>query len=157
VTTQPSLVAVMVQALDLAGREKVLEIGTGLGYQTALLAGLAMRVWSIEWWADLAATAVANLARQGVRNAEVVVGDGGDGLPAHAPYNGIVIAAAAPEVPAPLVAQLAEGGRLVQPIGWGGQEDVRLFVKRHGRLTMRRALIPARFVPLVGRFGAEQR
>lgn len=155
VTTQPSLVAVMVEALALVGDESVLEVGTGYGYQTALLARLAGYVWSIEWWPDLAATAKDNLTRAGIINVTVDVGDGGEGLAAHAPYDAIVLTAAAPMVPRPLRDQLAEGGRLVQPIGWGGHEQVRLFVKTAGTLTAARDLIAARFVPLVGPFGAE--
>lgn len=152
VTTQPSLIARMVETLELRGEERVLEIGTGHGFQTALLAELSEFVWSVERWRDLAATARENLARNGTRNAEVVVGDGTLGLAAHAPYQGIVIAAAAPTVPEPLVAQLAPGGRLVHPVGEGGNEDVTLFVKRDGLHAARR-VIGARFVPLVGGHG----
>lgn len=154
VTTQPSLVAVMVEGLALTGAENVLEIGAGYGYQTALLGSLARQVWSVEWWPDLTAAATENLRRQGVANALVVVGDGGEGLAAHAPYDAIVVAAAAPVPPAPLVEQLVEGGRLVMPVGPGGHETVRRFVKRNGRLEAGHALILARFVPLVGRYGS---
>jgi protein-L-isoaspartate(D-aspartate) O-methyltransferase len=153
-TSQPSLVAAMVEALALQGDENVLEIGTGYGYETALLAHLSRTVWSIEWWDDLAAAAQDNLARAGVTNVTVVTGDGGEGLPDHAPYDAIVVTAAAPTVPPPLVEQLADGGRLVQPVGRGGAELVRLFVKRDGTLTRERDLVPARFVPLVGPYGS---
>jgi protein-L-isoaspartate(D-aspartate) O-methyltransferase len=152
VTTQPSLIARMVEALQLRGDEQVLEIGTGHGFQTALLAELAGFVWSVEKWPDLAATARENLDRHGTDNAEVVVGDGTLGLPEHAPYEATVVAAASPTVPEPLVAQLATGGRLVHPVGPGGHEDVVLFVKRDG-LRAARSLTGARFVPLVGRYG----
>src|SRR5919201_2986279 len=114
VTTQPSLVAQMVAALGLAPAERVLEIGTGFGWQTALLARLAAEVWSVERWHDIARTARSNLERQGSENATVVVGDGSAGLPEQAPYEGILVAAAFPQVPAPLAEQVAEGGRLVQ-------------------------------------------
>jgi protein-L-isoaspartate(D-aspartate) O-methyltransferase len=154
VTTQPSLVAVMVDALELTGTETVLEIGTGYGYQTALLAHLARHVYSIEWWPDLAAAAVENLIRAGVGNASVEVGDGGDGLPAHGPYEAIVVSAAARTIPPPLINQLVEGGHLVAPIGAGGDEWVRLFGKRSGALVAARDLVPARFVILAGRYGA---
>jgi protein-L-isoaspartate(D-aspartate) O-methyltransferase len=152
VTTQPSLVARMLEALELRDEEHALEIGTGLGFQTALLADLAGFVWSVERWADLAATARENLARHGTDNAEVVVGDGTLGLAGHAPYDAIVVSAASPTVPEPLVAQLADGGRLVHPVGRGGNEEVVLFVKDEG-LRAVRSVTGARFVPLVGRFG----
>jgi protein-L-isoaspartate(D-aspartate) O-methyltransferase len=151
VTTQPSLVAAMVAALGLAGHERVLEIGTGLGFQTALLACLAAEVWSIERFEDLADAARENLAR--VSNAHVVAGDGSEGLAEHAPYDAIVVSAAFPTVPRPLVEQLAVGGRLVQPIGPGGGEDVVLFERQGDRLERLRSLLPARFVRLHGRHG----
>jgi protein-L-isoaspartate(D-aspartate) O-methyltransferase len=151
VTTQPSLVAKMVEALALTGGERVLEVGTGFGWQTALLGRLAHEVWSIERWADLADTARENLARCGIGNATVLVGDGSEGLPAHAPYDAILVSAAFPEVPAPLGAQLTVGGRLVQPIGPGGQEDVVLFERRPEGLVARRTIVGAHFLRLIGR------
>ncbi|MBA9004122.1 protein-L-isoaspartate(D-aspartate) O-methyltransferase [Thermomonospora cellulosilytica] len=155
VTSQPSLIARMVAALRLTGRERVLEVGTGLGFQTALLGRLAARVWSVEQYADLAEQARANLTAAGVRNATVVVGDGTQGLAEHAPYDGIVVSAAAPQVPSPLAAQLAEGGRLVQPITGGGTDQVFAFTKHEGRLTREELVTPAYFVPLVGRYGQQ--
>src|SRR5712691_5593639 len=153
VTTQPSLVAAMVEALTLTGPERVLEIGTGYGWQSALLARLAAEVWSIERWDDLAARARLHLARNGTIKVKVVVGDGSEGLPKHAPYDAILVSAAFPHVPPPLIAQLAEDGRLVQPIGRGGDEDVVLFRKRDAALHRVRRVVGARFVPLVGRHG----
>jgi protein-L-isoaspartate(D-aspartate) O-methyltransferase len=153
VTTQPSLVARMVEALALTGDERVLEIGTGYGWQTALLARLAREVWTVERWPDLAETARENLARLGTENATVVVGDGTEGLAAHAPYDGILVSAAFPEVPEPLASQLAEDGRLVQPIGPGGREDVVLFERWAEGLVARRTITGAHFVRLVGRHG----
>lgn len=153
VTTQPSLVAAMVEALELEGDELVLEVGTGYGYQTALLARLARFVWSIEWWPDLAAAARTNLAAAGVHNAAVVTGDGGEGLADEGPFDGIVVSAAFPEVPPPLVEQLAPGGRLVQPIGPGGAEEVIAFQKHDDGLRRLRLVTLARFVPLVGAHG----
>jgi protein-L-isoaspartate(D-aspartate) O-methyltransferase len=153
VTTQPSLVAQMVDALALSTDDTVLEIGTGYGWQTSLLARLAAEVWSIERFADLSDTARANLDAHGVANAHVVVGDGTLGLPDHAPYDAIIVAAAFPEVPRPLIDQLAEGGRLVQPIGRGGSEEVVLFTKREGAPVSARVLTGARFVRLVGALG----
>jgi protein-L-isoaspartate(D-aspartate) O-methyltransferase len=154
VTTQPSLIARMVAALELQGGERVLEVGAGYGYQVALLANLAGPsgfVWSIERWPDLAEAARRNLEGHGVANAEVLVGDGTDGLAEHSPYHAIVVSAAFPEVPPPLAEQLAPGGRLVHPVGSGGSEDVVLFEKEDDRLAPRRSLTRARFVRLVGR------
>ena len=151
VTTQPSLVAAMVEALELTGVERVLEIGTGLGYQAAILGLLCAEVWSVERRPELAAAAAANLAGEG--NVHVVAGDGSEGLADSAPYDAIVVAAAHPRVPAPLAAQLAEGGRLVQPIGPSGREDVTLFRRRAGALVRDRVVTYAFFVPLCGRHG----
>ncbi len=153
VTTQPSLVAAMLECLQLRGDETVLEVGTGYGYQTALLARLARRVVSVELWPDLALAARANLAAAGVTDVEVLAGDGADGVPGRAPFDAVVVCAAFPDVPPPLVEQLAEGGRLVQPIGPGGAEEVVLFVKGGGVLRRERLVTYARFVPLVGRHG----
>ena len=153
VTTQPSLVAKMIEALALAGRERVLEVGTGYGYQTALLAFLAEHVWSVERFPDVAEVARENLERHGAGNVEVVVGDGSNGLPAHAPFDAILVSAAFPRVPPPLAEQLAAGGRLVQPVGPGGREDVVLFERRGEELAARRTITGARFVPLVGAHG----
>jgi protein-L-isoaspartate(D-aspartate) O-methyltransferase len=153
VTTQPSLVAKMVEALALTGSERVLEIGTGFGFQTAILARLAAHVFSVERYADLAATARENLAREGVRNVDVVVGDGTAGLPDWAPFDAILVSAAFPRVPPPLAEQLVAGGRLVQPIGSGGSEDVTLFERTETELVARRSVTGASFVPLVGRHG----
>jgi protein-L-isoaspartate(D-aspartate) O-methyltransferase len=153
VTTQPSLVAQMVEALQLSSSDRVLEVGTGFGWQTAVLARLAGEVWSVERWEDIARTARMHLERHGVDNATVVVGDGSAGLPEHAPYDAILVAAAFPQVPAPLVEQLADGGRLVQPIGLGGADEVVLFAKRGAVLERRRLVTGAHFVRLYGEHG----
>jgi protein-L-isoaspartate(D-aspartate) O-methyltransferase len=157
VTTQPSLIAAMVAALGLTGGERVLEVGTGLGFQTAILARLARMVVTVERFADLAAQARANLTAAGVGGVTVVIGDGTLGVPEHAPYQAIVVAAAAPRVPSPLVEQLADGGRLVHPVGPGGREEVTAFSKQAGRLVADARLVPARFVPLVGTHGTPGR
>jgi protein-L-isoaspartate(D-aspartate) O-methyltransferase len=131
----------------------VLEIGTGYGWQTALLARLAREVWSVERWPDLAETARENLSSHGVENATVVVGDGSEGLAEQSPFDAILVSAAFTSVPEPLTEQLAVGGRLVQPIGPGGAEEVILFERRPEGLVKRRTITGARFVRLVGRRG----
>jgi protein-L-isoaspartate(D-aspartate) O-methyltransferase len=153
VTTQPSLIAQMVAALGLNGSERVLEVGTGLGFQTAILARLAREVISVERFPALAEQARANLAAVGLDQVRVVVGDGTLGVPEHAPYQVIVVAAASPQVPGPLVEQLAPGGRLVHPVGPGGREQVTAFHKEAGRLVADARLTAAYFVPLVGAHG----
>lgn len=158
VTTQPSLMARMIEALALAGGERVLEVGAGHGFQTALLGMLAGEVWSVERWADIAETARVNLERFRVGNARVVVGDGSLGLAERAPFDAVVVAAAFPAVPRPLADQLVAGGRLVQPIGPGGREDVTLFVKgEDGGLRRDAVLTGAHFVRLVGEHGFDAR
>ena len=150
VTTQPSLVAKMIEALGLTGSGRVLEVGTGYGFQTALLAQLSTFVYSVERFPDVAETARDNLTRHGVANVEVVVGDGTIGLPEHAPYDAILVSAAFPLVPPPLAEQLAPGGRLVQPVGPGGEEEVILFEKGPRGLVPRQNITGAHFVRLYG-------
>ncbi len=149
-TSQPSLIASMLAALELDGTERVLEIGTGFGYQTALLAHLAAKVYSIERLEPLAVRAREHLAASGLENVEVVVGDGTRGLPEAAPFDAIVIAAAAAEVPEDLVDQVAEGGRLVAPIGPSLGQQVVVYTARGGRLADPHRLSAVRFVPLIG-------
>jgi protein-L-isoaspartate(D-aspartate) O-methyltransferase len=150
VTTQPSLVAKMIEALGLTGSEHVLEVGTGYGFQTALLAQLSTFVYSVERFPDVAETARKNLARHGVANVDVVAGDGTKGLPEHAPYDAILVSAAFPRVPPPLEEQLAPGGRLVQPVGPGGEEEVILFERGSQGLVPRQNITGAHFVRLYG-------
>jgi protein-L-isoaspartate(D-aspartate) O-methyltransferase len=156
VTTQPSLVARIVEALELEGDERVLEVGTGYGFQTALLAELAAEVRSIERYPDLADAARRNLTAHGARDVEVVVGDGTLGLPEHAPFHAIVIAAAHPAVPGPVAEQLVLGGRLVHPVGRGGSDDVALFESTADGLVRRRTIVGAHFVRLVGEHGFDR-
>jgi protein-L-isoaspartate(D-aspartate) O-methyltransferase len=150
VTTQPTLSAMMIEALELRPSDRVLEVGSGYGFQTALLARLSARVTSIEIWLDLADVARRNLAFHGIENVEVVVGDGSLGVPDRAPFDAVLTSAAFTRVPEPLVDQLVDEGRLIQPIGAGGSEMVTLFHKTDGRLVQVREVTPARFVRLVG-------
>ena len=150
VTTQPSLSAKMIEALALTDPERVLEVGTGYGFQTALLACLSGFVWSVERFPDVAATARENLARQGIENVEVVAGDGTRGLPEHAPYDATLVSAAFTSVPPPLAEQLVAGGRLVQPVGSGGREAVVLFEKGPEGLERHHTVTGAHFVRLYG-------
>lgn len=153
VTSQPSLIAQMIEALQLDGTEHVLEIGTGYGFQTALLATLAADVVSIERWDDMIGQARRNLARHRIDNVRLLVGDGSGGAPDRAPFGGILIAAAYPQVPAPLVPQLRLGGRLVQPIGPGGNEQVLLYHRTPNGLDYGKHLTAASFVRLHGNHG----
>jgi protein-L-isoaspartate(D-aspartate) O-methyltransferase len=150
VTTQPSLIGRMLAALGLTGKERVLEVGTGLGFQTAILSHLAGEVFSIERFADLAEQARKNLEAAGIEGVTVFVGDGTLGLPEHAPFDGIVVSAAAPKVPPPLADQLTEAGRVVHPVGSGGNEIVMAFRKEGGALIRERIVVPAHFVRLIG-------
>ncbi len=156
--SQPFVQARSCELLGLTGRERVLEIGTGSGYQTALLAMLAEAVFSIERVADLARRAHDALHRSGVSNVSVMHGDGTLGFKSHAPYHGIVVSAAAPAIPEPLVAQLAPGGRLVIPVAAGqGDSDAQVLtlVVRHGAGPGydTTPISDVRFVPLLGEFG----
>ena len=143
----------MIAALGLTGTEEVFEVGTGYGYQTALLARLAARVVSIDIWPDLAAQARRNLAAQGLGNVVVPTGDGTKEAPDFAPFDAIVVSAAYPRVPSPLAAQLRAWGRLVQPVGPGGAEHVVLYQKEQDSLRRMRIVTAASFVQLHGRHG----
>jgi protein-L-isoaspartate(D-aspartate) O-methyltransferase len=146
--SQPYIVAIMLQALALKPRDRVLEIGTGSGYVTALLAELTGEVFSIERHAALANTARELLSRLGYRNVRVVVGDGTRGFAEGAPYDAILVSAAASELPHELGDQLAEGGRLMIPVGCDDSQQLHLIEKRNGqpKTTLREM---CRFVPLV--------
>lgn len=149
-TSQPSLIALMVEQLQLKPGCSVLEVGTGSGYQTALLSHLCEHVYSIDIVEPLAHEAKRRLAKLGYQNVSVRAGDGYLGWPEHAPFDGIVVCAAASKVPAPLLAQLKKGGRLVIPVG--ESEDSRLLIFKkspEGKVTQA-AGIPVRFVPLLG-------
>jgi len=147
--SQPYMVAVMTQSLALTGTERVLEIGTGSGYQTAILARLAREVYTIEFRATLMDEARRALAELGFTNIHYRVGDGRPGWPEAAPFDRILCAAAAEEVPQAWIDQLADGGIAIVPVGrWEGQVLVEV-TKRSGRIV-RREFCPCRFVPLVG-------
>jgi protein-L-isoaspartate(D-aspartate) O-methyltransferase len=150
--SQPYIVALMSQALDLKGDERVLEVGTGSGYQAAVLAGLAGQVYSLERLPALAERARATLDELGVKNVEILVADGSGGWPEHAPYQGIVVTAAAPKPPQPLLDQLAEAGRLVVPVGGMEGQMLERWTRRQGEFECER-VAPVAFVPLVGEFG----
>jgi protein-L-isoaspartate(D-aspartate) O-methyltransferase len=151
--SQPYIVAVSVEALALRGAERVLEVGTGSGYAAAILAELAGEVFTIERLAPLATVARERLARLGYRNVHVVEGDGSLGLPEHAPFDAIVVAAGAPRVPPALREQLAPGGRLVLPVRAEGARQVLLRITRTGDAYREEQLTGVRFVPLVGEQG----
>jgi protein-L-isoaspartate(D-aspartate) O-methyltransferase len=150
--SQPYIVAAMTAALRLGGSERVLEIGTGCGYQAAILSHLARIVFTIESRSELASAAAARLERLGYENVHVHCGDGTLGLPDFAPFDAILVAAAAPAVPEPLRSQLAEGGRLIVPVGDAENQEL-LYLERHGNSYETHALEACRFVPLIGYHG----
>ena len=152
-TSQPYIIAAMLQAAEIKPQDRVLEIGAGSGYQTALLAELAGRVFAVERYPTLAANAQSLLERLGYANATVITGDGSLGLPEYAPFDVIIVAAAAPRVPPALLEQLAPEGRMVIPVGEAQQQVLQL-ARKHadGNVTVS-TLEGCRFVPLIGRQG----
>jgi protein-L-isoaspartate(D-aspartate) O-methyltransferase len=150
--SQPSIHARYLELLKLNGREKVLEVGTGSGYQTVLLAHLAAQVFSIERIPALLDGARDAIAKSGVRNVSLLLGDGTLGWREYSPYDAILVSAAAPSVPQPLVEQLAEGGRLLIPLGGQDVQTLAVLTKRNG-VVHREDVLPVRFVPLLGTHG----
>ncbi len=150
--SQPYIVALMTELMELEGEENVLEVGTGSGYQAALLAYLARQVHTIERHADLADRADEILIRMGLTHVVVHVGDGSLGLPKYAPYQAIMVTAAAPRVPQPLFDQLADGGRLVIPEGGAGGQLLDRWRKQKGEYKQEH-IAPVAFVPLRGQYG----
>lgn len=146
--SQPYMVALMAQCLELAGTETVLEVGAGCGYHAAVLGALAARVITIELTPELAEMARQNLEKTGcAANITVICGDGSKGWPECAPYDAISVAAATPETPPALIEQLKEGGRMVIPVGGGWEQELRVLRKQEGAITWRVATF-CRFVPL---------
>jgi protein-L-isoaspartate(D-aspartate) O-methyltransferase len=150
--SQPYIVALMTEALQLIGKEKVLEIGTGSGYQTAILAALAQSVYSIERLPELALRSRTVIDSMGYTNICVKTGDGSLGWEEEAPFDRIIITAATPDIPAPLVGQLREGGRMVYPQGQLFQQALTLAVKENG-ILITEVLCGCVFVPLIGKYG----
>ncbi|HTV57119.1 MAG TPA: protein-L-isoaspartate(D-aspartate) O-methyltransferase [Terriglobia bacterium] len=150
--SQPYMVAAMTAACDIEPGDKVLEIGTGSGYQAAVLAYLGARVYSVEKNATLAARARATLARLGYSEVEVICGDGTEGYAASAPYQAILVTAGSPQIPSALIDQLVEGGRLVIPVGSRDMQQLELVHKTAGGISTQ-LLDACRFVPLTGKFG----
>ncbi len=152
--SQPYIVGAMVEALELQPSDRVLEVGAGTGYQAAILGELAAEVWSVERHLELADRARETLARLGYANVHVVYGDGSLGLPEQAPFDRILVAAAAPRIPQSLVAQLGDGGRLVVPVGSRYEQQVHI-VRKEGNEIVVTTHDLCRFVPLVGEEGWE--
>jgi protein-L-isoaspartate(D-aspartate) O-methyltransferase len=147
--SQPYIVAFMTEQLQPKPNDRVLEIGTGSGYQAAILAGLVKDVYTIEIIDALAKDAEATLQRLGYKNVHVKVGDGYRGWPEHAPFDAITVTCAPDHVPQPLIDQLKEGGRMIIPVGGFGDQELYLLEKKNGQLQ-RRAVLPVRFVPMAG-------
>jgi protein-L-isoaspartate(D-aspartate) O-methyltransferase len=150
--SQPYIVALMISELKLMGNEHILEIGTGCGYQTAVLAQMVADVISIEIIPELARSATQTISQQGIKNVRVIISDGSVGWSKSAPYDAILVSAAAPEVPRPLLEQLAEGGRLILPVGSRVFQQLEIWSCRNS--TYHKATgIPVAFVPLLGKYG----
>jgi protein-L-isoaspartate(D-aspartate) O-methyltransferase len=152
--SQPLIHAQYLELLQLKGTERVLEVGTGTGYQTALLSHLVAQVFSIERIAPLLDRAREILQQLGIRNVSVMVGDGTLGWREHAPFEAILVSAGAPSVPQPLLDQLADGGRLLVPVGDRETQHLVLYTRRGDRMD-KREVAPVRFVPLIGSHGWE--
>jgi len=150
--SQPYIVGLTLESLCLHPSDTVLEVGTGSGYQTALLSELAQHVYSIERYELLAREATAILSRLGYKNATVLVGDGSTGLPERQPFDAVVVSAAAPQIPQPLFQQLREGGRLVVPVGFPRSQELQLVRKQEGSPVIT-SLGGCAFVPLIGEKG----
>lgn len=153
--SQPYIVALMTEALELTGNERVLEIGTGSGYQTAILAEIALWVYTIERYHRLSEKAKKVLLKLGYKNISFKVGDGTLGWPEASPFDAIIVTAAAPQIPQPLIDQLVEGGRIVIPVGDEFSQILVKGIKKGNSLTLKE-LEPVRFVKLVGAHGFKE-
>jgi protein-L-isoaspartate(D-aspartate) O-methyltransferase len=147
--SQPYVVAFMTERLEPKPRDRVLEVGTGSGYQAAVLAGLVAQVFSIEIIKDLAERAAADLKRLGYTNVHVRAGDGYKGWAEAAPFDAIIVTCAPDHVPQPLIEQLKDGGRMIIPVGSAGDQEL-ILLRKHGGKLERRAVLPVRFVPMKG-------
>ena len=154
--SQPYIVALMTECLDLKGNEKVLEIGTGSGYQAAILAELANQIYTVERIPALAQRAKETLQELGYSNVKVKVDDGTLGWPEEAPFSRIIITAAAPDVPFPLIEQLAEGGKMVLPLGERFSQVLTIIEKKKGKIKQK-AVCGCIFVPLIGKYAYKSR
>lgn len=153
--SQPYMVAVMTELLQLKGKEKVLEIGTGSGYQSAVLAELSDKVYTIERVGELSKKAESIIKKLGYHNVTFLVGDGTKGHPEASPYDAVMVTAACPSIPRPLFEQLKEGGRLVLPVGERYHQLLTRVIKRAGKMEIEES-IPCVFVPLIGKYGWEK-
>ncbi|MFP4467134.1 MAG: protein-L-isoaspartate(D-aspartate) O-methyltransferase [Candidatus Goldiibacteriota bacterium] len=147
--SQPYIVALMTELMGLKGGEKVLEIGAGSGYQAAVLGEICTEVYTIEITKPLAERSAALLKELGYDNVRLKAGDGFEGWPEQAPFDAIIVAAAPKEIPQPLIEQLADGGRMVIPVG-SFRQELMVIEKKHGRVT-KQNIIPVRFVPMTGK------
>jgi protein-L-isoaspartate(D-aspartate) O-methyltransferase len=154
--SQPYIVAAMTEAARVMPGDRALEVGTGSGYQAAILANLGARVYTVERNPQLVAAARERLVLLGYEGIEVIWGDGTEGYAPASPYQVIMVTAAAPDVPPPLFAQLANGGRLVIPLGDMARQDLYLMIKEDDQVT-KRVLDPCMFVPLIGKYGWPER
>lgn len=151
--SQPYIVALMTQLLQVQPSHRILEVGTGSGYQAAVLAELAAEVYTIEIVPSLAEAARARLETLGYRNVHVRQGDGYEGWPEFAPFDGVLVTAGAPQIPPPLIDQLREGGRMAIPVGMAGGTQDLILGEKHGGRFRTRSIAPVLFVPLTGKGG----
>lgn len=156
-TTQPSLIALMIRALNLKQGDKILEVGAGTGYQAAILSQVSGQVYTIETVAELVNQAKGNLNELSLKNVIVIHGDGSKGYEEEAPFDAIIVTAWFRQVPEPLVSQLKEGGKLIMPVGARENQILELYEKEETDLKLIKRLTPVVFVPLVGEYGVTEK